>query len=395
MQRKICVITSSRADYGLLRLILKGITSDSDLKLQLVATGMHLSSKYGETCQEILTDGFVIDMKIDTLVGDNDARGVSESIGLGVSKFAAALEELRPDLVLVLGDRFEIFAAVIAAHVALIPVAHIHGGELTEGAIDDAFRHSITKMSQLHFVSTQEYANRVIQLGEQPGSVFVTGGLGVDAISQLELLSKSELESILNFKFGEKNLLITFHPVTLELASADKQINELLAALDKLPDINYIFTSPNADPDSNYISHAIEKFVATHENSSFYASLGQLNYFSCIQFVDGVVGNSSSGILEIPTFRKGTINIGHRQRGRVQAMSVINCEPIRHNILAAIERLYSVEFTQRLLTFPNPYGRVGASLEILKEIKFFDVNSTLNKVFYNLDVNHNIRRSRS
>ena len=390
MQRKICVITSSRADYGLLRLILKGINTDSDFILQLVATGMHLSSKYGDTCQEILTDGFVIDIKIDTLVGENDARGVSESIGLGVSKFAAALEELRPDLVLVLGDRFEIFAAVIAAHVALIPVAHIHGGELTEGAIDDAFRHSITKMSQLHFVSTQEYANRVIQLGEQPGSVFVTGGLGVDAISQLELLSKSELESILNFKFGEKNLLITFHPVTLELASADKQINELLAALDKLPDINYIFTSPNADPGSNHIGQAIEKFVATHENSSFFSSLGQLNYFSCIQFVDGVVGNSSSGILEIPTFRKGTINIGDRQRGRIQSSSVINCGPDRQEILNAIETLYSIGFSQQLLSISNPYGHVGASLKILNKIKDFSVKTNLSKAFYNLELDHKI-----
>ena len=390
MKRKICVITSSRADYGLLRLILKGIDTDNDLTLQLVATGMHLSSKYGDTCQEIHTDGFVIDMKIDILIGENDARGVSESIGLGVGKFAAALEELRPDMVLVLGDRFEIFAAVIAAHVALIPVAHIHGGELTEGAIDDAFRHSITKMSQLHFVSTQEYANRVIQLGEQPGSVFVTGGLGVDAISQLELLSKSELESILNFKFGEKNLLITFHPVTLELVSADKQINELLVALDKLPDINYIFTSPNADPGSNYISHAIEKFVATHENSSFYASLGQLNYFSCIQFVDGVVGNSSSGILEIPTFRKGTINIGDRQRGRIQSSSVINCGLDRQEILNAIETLYSIGFSQQLLSISNPYGHVGASLEILNKIKDFSVKTNLSKAFYNLELDHEI-----
>ena len=390
MQRKICVITSSRADYGLLRLILKGITTDSDLKLQLVTTGMHLSLKYGDSCQEILTDGFEIDMKIDTLVGDNDARGVSESIGLGVSKFAAALEELRPDLVLVLGDRFEIFAAVIAAHVALIPVAHIHGGELTEGAIDDAFRHSITKMSHLHFVSTQEYANRVIQLGEQPGSVFVTGGLGVDAISQLELLSKSELESILNFKFGEKNLLITLHPVTLELASADKQINELLAALDKLPDINYIFTSPNADPGSNHIGQAIEKFVATHENSSFFSSLGQLNYFSCIQFVDGVVGNSSSGILEIPTFRKGTINIGDRQRGRIQSSSVINCGLDRQEILNAIETLYSIGFSQQLLSISNPYGHVGASFKILNKIKDFSVKTNLSKAFYNLELDHKI-----
>lgn len=390
MQRKICVITSSRADYGLLRLILKGIDTDSDLILQLVATGMHLSSKYGDTCQEILTDGFVIDMKIDTLVGENDARGVSESIGLGVSKFAAALEELRPDLVLVLGDRFEIFAAVIAAHVALIPVAHIHGGELTEGAIDDAFRHSITKMSQLHFVSTQEYANRVIQLGEQPGSVFVTGGLGVDAISQLELLNKSELESILNLKFSKKNLLITFHPVTLELAAADKQINELLAALDELSDINYIFTSPNADPGSNHIDQAIEKFVATHENSSFFSSLGQLNYFSCIQFVDGVVGNSSSGILEIPTFRKGTINIGDRQRGRIQSSSVINCGPDRQEILNAIETLYSIGFSQQLLSISNPYGHVGASLKILNKIKDFSVKTNLSKAFYNLELDHKI-----
>ena len=394
MKRKICVITSSRADYGLLRLILKGIDTDNDLTLQLVATGMHLSSKYGDTCQEILTDGFVIDMKIDILIGENDARGVSESIGLGVGKFAAALEELRPDLVLVLGDRFEIFAAVIAAHVALIPVAHIHGGELTEGAIDDAFRHSITKMSQLHFVSTQEYANRVVQLGEQPGSVFVTGGLGVDAISQLQLLSKSELESNLNFKFGKKNLLITFHPVTLELAAADKQINELLTALDLLPDINCIFTSPNADPGSNYISQAIEKFVATHENSIFFASLGQLNYFSCIQFVDGVVGNSSSGILEIPTFRKGTINIGERQRGRIQSSSVINCGPDRQDILNAIEALYSIEFSQQLLSFSNPYGNVGASLEILNKIKRFNVKTPLSKVFYNLELDYKIGGSK-
>ena len=355
---------------------------------------MHLSSKYGDTCQEILTDGFEIDMKIDTLVGENNARGVSESIGLGVSKFAAALVELRPDLVLVLGDRFEIFAAVIAAHVALIPVAHIHGGELTEGAIDDAFRHSITKMSQLHFVSTQEYANRVIQLGEQPGSVFVTGGLGVDAISQLRLLSKSELESNLNFNFGKKNLLITFHPVTLELAAADKQINELLAALDLLPDINCIFTSPNADPGSNYISQAIEKFVATHENSIFFASLGQINYFSCIKFVDGVVGNSSSGILEIPTFRKGTINIGERQRGRIQSSSVINCRPDRQDILNAIEALYSIEFSQQLLSFSNPYGNVGASLEILNKIKRFNVKTPLSKVFYNLELDHKIGGSK-
>lgn len=384
MQRKICVITSSRADYGLLRLILKGIDTDSDLTLQLVATGMHLSSKYGDTCQEILTDGFELDMKIDTLVGENDTRGVSESIGLGVSKFAAALEELRPDLVLVLGDRFEIFAAVIAAHIALIPVAHIHGGELTEGAIDDAFRHSITKMSQLHFVSTQEYANRVIQLGEQPGSVFVTGGLGVDAIGQLKLLSKSELESILNLKFGEKNLLITFHPVTLELAAVDKQINELLAALDQLPDINYIFTSPNADPGSNYISHAIEKFVATHENSSFFASLGQLNYFSCIQFVDGVVGNSSSGILEIPTFRKGTINIGDRQQGRIQTSSVINCKPDFESILNAIKVLYSAEFMDRLGASISANGAEGASNIILRIIKNLTFPIEIKKLFHDL-----------
>ena len=386
MQRKICVITSSRADYGLLRLILKGIDTDSDLTLQLVATGMHLSSKYGNTCQEILTDGFEIDMKIDTLVGENDARGVSESIGLGVSKFSAALEELRPDLVLVLGDRFEIFAAVVAAHVALIPVAHIHGGELTEGAIDDAFRHSITKMSQLHFVSTQEYANRVIQLGEQPGSVFVTGGLGIDAISQLKLLSKSELEAILGLKFGEKNLLITFHPVTLELAVADKQINELLVALDQLPGINYIFTSPNADSGSNYIGQAIEKFVATHENSSFFASLGQLNYYSCVQFVDGVLGNSSSGILEVPTFRKGTINIGDRQQGRVQAESVINCEPDVESILNAIKVLYSAEFMDRLGASVSPYGDEGASNIILRIIKNLNLPLEIKKSFYDLAI---------
>ena len=385
MTRKICVVSGSRAEYGLLKLVMQEIKDDPELILQLVVTGMHLSSAYGDTYKEILQDGFLINCRAEILSEDNSSKGVSNSIGLGIEKFGAIFDELKPDFVLVLGDRFEIFAAVISAYVALIPVIHLHGGELTEGAFDDSFRHSITKMSYLHFVATREYAKRVIQLGEQPESVIISGGLGVDVISKVKLFDKSELESKLKLNFGKKNLLITFHPTTLELSTAKEQINELLLALSNLNDTNLYFTLPNADPGSQEIKELILNFVNQNNNTRSYSALGQQTYLSCIPYMDGVLGNSSSGLTEVPSFRKGTINIGDRQRGRVQAESVINCKPYRGDILASIMTLYSQEFQKKLLTVSNPYGTGGASKKIIAKIKSIDVNVKLKKSFYDTE----------
>ena len=382
MKSKICVITGSRAEYGLLKLTMQEISNDPDLTLQIIVTGTHLSALYGETYKEIVDDGFKIDRKIEILNADNSSKGIVESVGLGINGFHAAFKDLKPDLVLVLGDRFEMFAAATAAHIGLIPLAHIHGGEITEGVIDDAFRHAITKMSQLHFVSTKEYAARVIQLGEQPSTVHVAGGLGVDAISNLKLLSKSELQSKLGFQLGEKNLLITFHPATLEFSTAKDQVSELLKALSKLTQTTLIFTMANADSGGLVINQLIKEFTEQNINAKLFPSLGQLAYLSCIPFMDGVVGNSSSGILEVPSFSKGTINIGDRQRGRIQAKSVINCLPNYQDINQAIKTLYSVEFQSNLIDLFNPYGPAGASKKIVKVIKETGISTSLKKIFY-------------
>lgn len=382
MTRKICVITGTRAEYGLLRWVMQGIKDDSELTLQVIATGMHLSPEFGLTYREIEKDGFQIDRKVEMLTSSDTPVGIAKSMGLGMIGFADALNELRPDLIVVLGDRFEIFSAVSAALVARIPVAHLHGGEATEGLIDEAIRHSITKMSHLHFVAAEEYRQRVIQLGEQPECVFLVGGLGIDNIKRLQLLGRAALEASLDFKLGAKNLLITFHPVTLETATAANQMEELLAALAARKDTQLIFTLPNADTDGRTLIKRVEQFVAQHPNARAYTSLGQLRYLSCIAQVDGVVGNSSSGLAEVPSFRKGTINIGDRQRGRLQAASVINCEPIRDSIAAALEQLYSTDFQASLRQVINPYGEGGASAAIISIIKAVSLDGLLKKRFY-------------
>ena len=384
MNRKICVITGTRAEYGLLRLVMQGIKDDQELTLQIIATGMHLSPEFGLTYREIEHDGFCIDRKVEMLTSSDTSVGIAKSMGLGMIGFADALHELRPDLIVVLGDRFEIFSAVSAALVARIPVAHLHGGELTEGAFDDALRHSITKMSHLHFVAAEEYRQRVIQLGEQPDSIFLVGGLGIDNIKSLTLLDRVALEASLDFKLGTKNLLITFHPVTLETATASDQMAELLAALSELQDTQLIFTMPNADTDGRVLIKMVEKFVAQHSNACSFRSLGQLRYLSSIAHVDGVVGNSSSGLAEVPSFKKGTINIGDRQRGRLQAASVINCEPTRKSILAAVEQLYSTEFQNELTKVKNPYGEGGASKKVVEAIKNYPFNGMVKKSFHDL-----------
>ena len=384
MNRKICFITGTRAEYGLLRMVMQGIKDDHELKLQIIATGMHLSSEFGLTYREIENDGFLIDRKVEMLTSSDTSVGIAKSMGLGMIGFADALNELSPDLIVVLGDRFEIFSAVSSALVARIPVAHLHGGELTAGAFDDALRHSITKMSHLHFVAAEEYRQRVLQLGEQPDRVFLVGGLGIDNINSLKFLDRAALEASLGFKLGIKNLLITFHPVTLEMATASEQMAELLAALAKLKDTQLIFTMPNADTDGRVLIRMVEAFVAQHTNAHAFTSLGQLRYLSCISHMDGVVGNSSSGLAEVPSFKKGTINIGDRQRGRLQATSVINCDPTRQNILTAIQKLYSFEFQNEVIKVKNPYGDGGASEKIVDTIKNYSFDGIVKKSFYDL-----------
>ncbi len=384
MSRKICVVTGSRADYGLLRWVMEDIRRTPGLALQVVATGTHLSDQFGLTWREIESDGFVIDCKVDMQLGADTPAALAKSMGLALGGFGEALQQLQPDLMLVLGDRFEILAAAAAALVARIPIAHLHGGESTEGAFDESIRHAITKLSNLHFVAADEYRRRVIQLGEQPERVFTVGGLGVDSIKRLPLLDRAALQTSLGFDLGGKSLLVTYHPVTLEPASAGQQMTELLAALHDLKDTRLIFTLPNADPENRVIARMVEEFVAAHANARAYASLGQVRYLSCLGQVDGVVGNSSSGLLEAPSFGKGTINIGERQRGRLRAESVIDCAPERTAITAAIQRLYSPAFQSTLKTVRNPYGDGGASKKIVEVLRDYPLDSILKKPFHDL-----------
>lgn len=381
-KRKICVVTGTRADYGLLRWLMQEIQDDCDLELQIIATGMHLSSEFGLTYREIEKD-FKIDIKIEMLTKDDDPVGISKSMGTAHGGFAEAYNELQPDLVVVLGDRYEILVAATIAMIARIPIAHIHGGETTVGAIDEAIRHSITKMSHIHFVATQEYKNRVIQLGEHPDTVFNVGGMGVDSIQRMKLLSQSELEEAIKFKLNKKNLQVTFHPVTLENNTAGAQFKSLLNALEKLEDTNIIFTGANSDTDGRAINHMIKRYVSKHPGKAVYfTSMGQLKYFSALQFVDGVLGNSSSGLLEAPSFKVGTINIGSRQQGRIKADSVIDCEPESDSISAALFKLYSPDFQKKLKKTINPYGNGGASAQIKKLIKSYNLKNILKKKFF-------------
>lgn len=384
MIRRICVVTGTRAEYGLLRWVMQGVQQAPGLQLQLLATGMHLSPEFGLTYREIEGDGFQIDAKVEMLVSADTATGTAKSMGLGLIGFGDAFERLKPDLIVLLGDRFEIFAAAAAALVAAIPVAHLHGGETTEGAFDESLRHSITKLSHLHFVAAAEYRQRVIQLGEQPDRVFLVGGLGIDAIQRLTLLSRPALEATLDFQLGPRNLLVTFHPVTLEPDGSVQQMAQLLAALESLQNTHLIFTMPNADNGSRVLAGMVNDFVARHPQARAYGSLGQLRYLSCLKLVDGVVGNSSSGLAEAPSLGKGTVNIGDRQRGRLKATSVIDCAPQRDAILAAIQTLYTAEFQYLASCVVNPYGQGGAAEKIVKVLQRHPLDGILKKSFHDL-----------
>ena len=383
-KRKICVVTGTRAEYGLLYWLMKEINVDNALVLQVVVTGMHLSEEFGNTYQQIEKDGFNIDKKVDITLTSDTEVAISKSMGLGVIGFADVFNKLEPDLIVVLGDRFEIFSAVSAAMIAKIPIAHIHGGESTEGLIDEPIRHSITKMSHLHFAATEKYRNRIIQLGENPDRVFNVGGLGIDNINKLNLLPKADFEKVIKFKLGKKNILITFHPVTLEKSTSGFQFQELLDSLSELLHTKIIFTKANSDTDGRIINSMIDDYVANHNNTVAFKSMGQLNYLSALQFMDAVVGNSSSGIIEAPSFNIGTIDIGDRQKGRIKSNSVISCAPKKKNICNAINKLYSKEFQGKLSNIDNPYGAGGASKEIIKIIKGTKLLNIIKKPFYDL-----------
>lgn len=383
VKRKICVISGSRAEYGLLYWVLREIQSDSALELQIIVTGMHLSPEFGLTYKQIEEDGFRIDERVEMLLSSDTPVGIAKSIGLGVIGFADVLERLKPHTMVVLGDRFEIFAAVIAALVAKIPVAHIAGGDTTEGAYDEAIRHSMTKMAHLHFVTNEVARKRVIQLGENPAYVFNVGSPGLDYIKRLKLLDRRELQNILDFQFRSKNLLITFHPVTLDIQPTQEQFKTLLDALDKLgKEVGLIFTMSNADVDGRILIGMIDEFILTHSNAKAYVSLRQDIYLNTIAQVDTVVGNSSSGIYEVPSFKKPTVNIGDRQKGRLQASSIINCKTEKDAIFHAIQDAFIKDCSDTI----NPYGDGNSSVriaEILKQIP--EPKELLKKHFFDLE----------
>lgn len=385
---KVCFVTGTRAEYGLLSPLIKKIQTDTNLELQVIATGAHLSPEFGNTYTFIENDGIKIDERIEILLSSDSTVGISKSMGLGLISLSEAYQRLNPDVIVLLGDRYETFIAAAAASVAKIPVAHLHGGETTEGAFDEAFRHSITKMSHVHFTSTEEYRKRVIQLGEQPDTVHSVGAIGIDNIKQLTLMTKEELEKSLNFKFKGSLILVTFHPVTLEKGTAKVQFENLLAALDTLRNTSIIFTKANADNDGRVINQLIDDYVETNsEKAIAYTSMGQVRYLSAMQYASMVVGNSSSGIIEAPSFHVPTINIGDRQKGRIQAESVINCEPEASSIEEAISTALTSEFRQRIEMMKNPYGEGKTSLKILGLLKeYLDSEHSLKKSFYDLEV---------
>lgn len=389
-KRKLCIVTGSRAEYGLLFWLMKEIQNDPDLQLQLIATGMHLSPEFGLTYRRIEEDGFEIDEKVEMLLSSDTSVGISKSVGLGVIGFADALNRLKPDILVVLGDRFEILAAAQAAMIARIPIAHIHGGETTEGAIDEAIRHAITKMSHFHFTAAAPYRNRVIQLGETPERVLNYGAPGLDNIKKLKLLNKSAFEKAIVFQLGKPTFLITYHPVTLSDTSPETTFQELLKALEQFPEAKIIFTKANADTAGRIINNIIDKFAEKHPNRvKAFTSMGQLLYLSAIKNADVIIGNSSSGIVEAPAFHKPAVNIGKRQQGRLKANSIIDCDEKKQAIVTAIKKALSPEFKDVLKKTINPYGSGNASVKIKNYLKKVSLRNILMKKFY--DLNYNVK----
>ena len=381
--RKMCVVTGSRAEYGILRGLMKAIKDDPELIIQIIATNQHLSKLQGETYHEIERDGFAIDYKVymaDDEALDN-ANSTAKAISRGVSGFADAFDALQPDLLLILGDRYEMLAIASTALIYKIPIAHLHGGEITEGAFDDAIRHAITKMSHLHFTSTEAYRHRVIQLGEQPDRVFNVGALGVENVMKNDFMNIVEIEQSLNFQITDKCFLCTYHPVTLSNMSSETQVLNLLKALDDYVDYHIIFTYSNSDTNSQIIIKRIQEYVDRNEGRClFIPSLGQRRYFSTLKYVKAVIGNSSSGIIEVPSFGIPTLNIGDRQKGRIAADSVIQCGYSTEEIKNGLKKV--VDY--KSVNIDNPYYKEGSCESILKIIKSYPLDHLVQKHFYDI-----------
>jgi UDP-N-acetylglucosamine 2-epimerase (non-hydrolysing)/GDP/UDP-N,N'-diacetylbacillosamine 2-epimerase (hydrolysing) len=384
--RKIAIITGSRAEYGLLYWLMREISEDPGLELQVIVTGSHLSPEFGFSYKQIEEDGFIINEKLEILLSSDTAIGMAKSLGLALIGFADAFQRLQPDMIVILGDRYEIMAAAQAAMLMRIPIAHISGGESTEGVVDEAIRHAITKMSHMHFVAAEDYRKRVIQLGENPARVLNYGDPGLDNIKKLPLLSRNELEKEIDFKLGELNFLVAYHPATLEVGNPEDRARELLAALESYPDAHVIMTGSNADTGGRCISRLLKAYACDREGRvSFYTSLGQLRFLSAMKHCQVVIGNSSSGIVETPALKTATVNIGDRQKGRLKAASIIDCRENRQDITAAIDRALSPEFQRQLPGVQSLYGDCNASRRIKEELKHINLDGVLRKKFYDVE----------
>jgi UDP-N-acetylglucosamine 2-epimerase (non-hydrolysing)/GDP/UDP-N,N'-diacetylbacillosamine 2-epimerase (hydrolysing) len=385
-QRRIGVVTGTRADYGLLYGLLREVQADPELRLQLVVTGMHLSPQFGGTVQEIEDDGFEIDARVEMLVSSDTGVGTAKSMGLGLSGMADALDRLAPDVLVVLGDRFEMWAAAQAALVLRVPTAHIHGGETTEGAFDESIRHALTKMAHYHFVVAEPYRRRVVQMGEAPDRVFTVGAPGLDQIQYTDLLDREAFEASIGFELGTPTFLVTYHPATLGDTDPADGVRELLRALDRFDDARLLFTKANADPQGRRINEALEAYCEGRDDAQVYASLGQRRYLSALRHVDVVVGNSSSGLIEAPAFDVPTVNVGPRQRGRLRGPSVIDCAEEADAIADAIRTACSAAFRTKMEGAESPYGAGDTAETITRHLKRLPLDdSVLTKPFYDLD----------
>lgn len=386
-KRRICVVTGSRAEYGLLYWLMKEIAGDTDLELQLLVTGAHLSADFGSTYREIEADGFRIDAKVEMVQQSDSPASIAKSIGLGVTGCGVALENLEPDIMVVLGDRYEILAAATAAMVARVPIAHIHGGESSEGNVDEAIRHAVTKMSHLHFTAAEPYRARVIQLGESPDRVFNFGALGLDSLDGIERLTGAALEKELGFSLSERPLLLcTYHPETLGDIDVASAMRELLMALDRFPRARVAFTKANADTGGRVINQLIDDYAALNpKRVSAFTSLGQRRYLSLLLESDAVVGNSSSAIIEAPAAKTPTVNIGDRQRGRLKSPSIIDCDTNAAAIAAAITKALSPEFQTIAARGESLFGTGGASTRIKEVLKRTPLEGILRKAFHTVD----------
>lgn len=387
MKKTISILTATRAEYGLLKSIIQKLLEKNTFDVKVVATGAHLSPEFGLTYKEIEKDGIEIDEKIEILLSSDTKSSVSKSMGLAMISFSEYFNRINPDLLIILGDRYEAFAVASVAMVHNIPIAHLHGGETTEGAIDEAIRHSISKMSYIHFASTEEYKNRIIQLGENPDRVFNVGALGVENIKNEKLISKKELFDFLNIKdLNKKYAVGTFHPVTLETQSTEQQAKNVLDACLEFEDIIFIFTKANADTNGRIINDLLEEYSSKYANIKVYTSLGMVRYLSALKYAEFVIGNSSSGLLEVPSFNIPTVNIGNRQKGRVQSETVINCKTIKEDIIESIKKALSTDFRDKIKKSKNPYEGNNTSDKIVSKIESILDNKKieLSKKFFDI-----------